>query len=246
MRKNIFLLLIAGLLASCSNENTEVKEVERPEVVASQPQDRGITYTNFHGVSLPDKMGFVGTVRNFVGAGVRQEYFVRAYVLGLYMEKKSTDPVHIINADEAMSVRLQMTSALLTNTLMEEKIREGFELSLDGKTEEYTDMIDMICGIFSSEPTQVGDVYDIHYTPNLGVTASKNGKPFDFKAFTIEQLKVVENAERLPKLIETLKSTDDGYSAIPSLAFKKAIWGIWFCDNPVDENLKRSILGMED
>jgi hypothetical protein len=33
---------------------------------------------------------------------------------------------------------------------------------------------------------------------------------------------------------------------IPGLEFKKALFGIWFCDEPADEDLKEGMLGLED
>lgn len=196
-----------------------------------------------NGVTLPPKLGFGETVRDFVGGGIRQEFFVRAYVFGLYMKEKSTDANVIINSDQAMSVRLHMTSNLLSSKLMEEKIREGFSKSLDGKIEPYREMIDIICGIFSSESTKVGDVYDIHYTPGVGVSASKNGKGYDFASMNKEAKAKVKNSEKLEKILTNLKYTKSGQSAIPDLAFKKALFGIWFSDNPVDSDLKADVLG---
>ena len=195
-----------------------------------------------NGVKLPDKMGFAEVVRNYAGGGVRQEFFVRAYVFGLYMKEKSLDPNVIINADQAMSIRLHMTSNLLTNKLMEEKIREGFKKSLNGKVEPYQEMIDVICGVFSSEPTKVGDVYDIHYTPGIGVSASKNGKGYDFASLNKDAKAKVKNSQRLEKLLGNLKYTKSGQSAIPDFGFKKALFGIWFCDTPVDARLKADVL----
>lgn len=199
-----------------------------------------------NGVQLPPRLGFAETVRDYVGGGIRTEFFVRAYVFGLYMKEPSKDPKEIIDADKPMSVRLHMTSSLLTNKLMEEKIREGFDKSLNGKIEPFAEMIDLICGIFSSEPTKVGDVYDIHYTPGIGVSASKNGKGYDFASLGKSAQASVDHSEKLKALLKDLKYTKSGQSAIPSIAFKKALFGIWFCDDPVDETLKMDVLGLDD
>lgn len=195
-----------------------------------------------NGVTLPAKLGFSETVRVLVGAGTRQEFFIKAYVFGLYMKEQTTNPADIINGDQAMSVRLVMTSGLLSSSLMEDKIREGFSKSLDGKIEPYKEAIDAICGIFSSEATKVGDVYDIHYTPGIGVSASKNGKGYDFATLNKEAKAKVGNSPKLAKLLSELKYTKNGQSALPDFEFKKALFGIWFSDNPVDEKLKKQVL----
>jgi hypothetical protein len=192
------------------------------------------------GVTVPAKLGFSGTVRELNGAGARVKFMVHVYVGALYLKEKSKDPKTIVNADKPMSVRLQITSAMLTNKVMEVGIREGFYRSLDGKIAPFKEHLDLICEVFSSEPTKIGDVYDIHYTPGVGITASKNGKPFQFtKMRTNGQVK---NGNM--KLLKQIKHTKDGYEAIPGLDFKKALFGIWLSDDPVDEDLKDAMLGL--
>ena len=140
-----------------------------------------------------------------------------------------------------MSVRLQIISSLLTNEAMVRYIREGFYRSLDGKVAPFKEHLDLICEVFSSEPTKVGDVYDIHYTPGIGVSASKNGKPFEFtKLHKNGQIKN-DNI----KLLKDIKRTKDGYDALPGLDFKKALFGIWLSDDPVDEDSKDAMLGVK-
>lgn len=36
------------------------------------------------------------------------------------------------------------------------------------------------------------------------------------------------------------------HTTIPGLDFKQALFGIWFCDEPADEDLKEGMLGIED
>jgi Chalcone isomerase-like len=202
--------------------------------------------TVINGVTLPAKIGFSGTVRYFVGGGYREQFFVRPYVLGLYMQQKSTNPQNIINDDKPMSIRLQITSIILTSELMEQKIRDGFSQSLKGNTKEFTDLINLICTIFSSEPVKMGDTYMVHYTPNVGISATKNGKAYDFAALSTVNKLAVKKSPSLTKTMASLTKTKEGQSALPGLAFKKALFGIWFSDKPVDEELKNSILGLEE
>ena len=192
------------------------------------------------GVKVPTKLGFGGTVRDLNGAGTRVKYMMHVYVAALYLKEKSNDSKAIINADKPMSVRLQIISSLLTNEAMVRYIREGFYRSLDGKVAPFKEHLDLVCEVFSSEPTKVGDVYDIHYTPGIGISASKNGKPFEFTKFHKNAQAKNDNI----KVLKAIKHTKDGYEAIPGLDFKKAIFGIWLSDDPVDEDLKDSMLGL--
>lgn len=191
--------------------------------------------TTISGVKLPAKLGFGGTIRELNGAGVRTKYFVKVYVGALYLKEKSKDAQAIIDADKPMSIRLQIISSMLTNDVMVKYIREGFSRSLNGKIEPYKEHIDLICEVFSSEPTKVGDVYDIHYTPGVGVSASKNGKPYIFKN--------LKNKLGKPYAI-TLKYTKNGQDALPGIGFKKGLFGIWLSKDPVDAKLKEGMLGL--
>lgn len=194
-----------------------------------------LAQTTISGVKLPAKLGFSGTTRELNGAGTRTKYFVKVYVAGLYLKEKSKDAKAILNADKPMSIRLQIISSMLTNDVMVKYIREGFSKSLHGKIEPYKDHIDLICEVFSSEPTKVGDVYDIHYTPGVGVSASKNGKPYIFKN--------LKNKLGKPYAI-ILKNTKSGQDALPGIDFKKGLFGIWLSDSPVDPTLKDGMLGL--
>lgn len=191
--------------------------------------------TTISGVKLPAKLGFSGTTRELNGAGTRTKYFVKVYVGALYLKEKTKDAQAIIDADKPMSIRLQIISSMLTNEVMVKYIREGFSRSLAGKIEPYKEHIDLICEVFSSEPTKVGDVYDIHYTPGVGVSASKNGKPYIFKA--------LKDKMGRPYAI-VLKYTKNGQDALPGLGFKKGLFGIWLSKDPVDPKLKDGMLGL--
>ena len=129
-----------------------------------------------YGVTLPAKLGTEDKVCVLNGAGVRKHYFINTYVAGLYIPKKNSDPSAIINADEAIAVRLQIISSLVTQERMTESVKEGFRKATGGKTAPIQKEIDLVLKIFNSEPIKVGDVFDIWYIPGKGVIASKNAK----------------------------------------------------------------------
>jgi hypothetical protein len=164
------------------------------------------------GVTLPAKLGKEDKVCVLNGAGVRNKYFMNVYIAGLYVTAKTTNPNEVINADKPMAVRLQIISALVTQDRMAESIVEGFQKSTKGNTKPIQKEIDIIVKIFKSEPIKVGDVFDIWYTPGIGITATKNSKKCDI--------------------------------LIPGLQFKKYTFGIWLCEDPVDDILKDKMLGL--
>ncbi len=186
------------------------------------------------GVRMPGKLGYEGKVLHLNGAGVRTKFFMNIYVAGLYLAEKSSDAEEIINANKAMTVRLHIISAMLTSSTMITAIREGFERSLEGKTDIISKEIEFTCSVFDEEPTKVGDQYDIHFVPGVGISTSKNGKAYTYAAYKDDF---------------NFNKTKSGRVSIPPGAnniFKKATFGIWLCDNPVDEALKDALLGIED
>ena len=128
------------------------------------------------GVSLPAnlKMGNSTLVLN--GGGVRVKLFMDMYVAGLYLPAKSTDGNAIANANDASSVRLNIVNSLVTTDRMKEAITEGFKKSTGGKTAPIQAKIDKFVSLFSLEPITKGNLFELNYTPGVGVVVAKNGK----------------------------------------------------------------------
>jgi hypothetical protein len=138
------------------------------------------------GADIPDSISAGNNVLVLNGAGIRTKFFIKAYVGGLYIKQKSGDASAIINADEAMAVKLHIISKMITSKRMEESTREGFNHSTDGNTAPYKDRIDAFISTFKDN-IKIGDVYDIIYTPEEGTKVYKNkelkctAKGLDFK-----------------------------------------------------------------
>lgn len=109
------------------------------------------------------------------GGGIRKKLFFKVYVAGLYLTGKSQNAEAIVNADEAMAVKLTVTSSVVSSDNMSEAIQEGFEMSLDGNTDALQSKIDQFISTFQKSPINEGDLFDIVYIPGTGVQISKNG-----------------------------------------------------------------------
>ena len=125
------------------------------------------------GVKLPDTMkaGDQSLVAN--GGGKRTKIGMKVYVAALYLTKKGSDAAAIINADEPMAIKLQITSGLVTPDKMKDAIDEGFEKSTGGNTAPIKAKIDAFTAIFKDLSN--GVVYDYVYVPGKGVEIYKNG-----------------------------------------------------------------------
>jgi hypothetical protein len=161
-------------------------------------------------VTLPATMKAGESSVSLNGGGIRKKLFFKLYVGGLYLTSKSSDANAIINADEAMAVKLQITSGMISSDNMSEAINEGFEKSTGGNVAPLKDKISKFVDTFKKSEIVEGNVFDIVYVPGTGVQSYKNG---------------------------TLQSTIEG------MDFKKALFGIWLCDEPADEDLKAKMLG---
>ncbi len=138
------------------------------------------------GIDIPESISAGNDVLVLNGAGIRTKFFIKAYVGALYLKQKSGDADTIINADEAMAVKLHIMSHLITSKRMEENTLEGFKHSTNGNTVPYKDRIDTFISTFKDN-IKVGDEYDIIYTPGEGTKVYKNkelkctAKGYDFK-----------------------------------------------------------------
>jgi hypothetical protein len=142
------------------------------------------------------------------GSGARTKYLMKMYVAGLYLTQPSAKPAAIIADQAPMAIRLEITSGLVTQEKLVESLNEGFDKATSGKPEPICKEIDQFRRCFAQEIAK-GDVFDLVYLPEYGVTVLKNGKR---------------------------------QGVVPGLAFKKALFGIWLSDDPVDKDLKSAML----
>jgi hypothetical protein len=108
------------------------------------------------------------------GEGSRTKAILTVYKSGLYLSKKSSDANAIINANEPMSIKIHITSRLLTADKLSSAVREGFTNSTGSRTAMKTE-IDRLLTFFSNGVSK-GNIFDLSYTPETGVSIYKNGK----------------------------------------------------------------------
>ena len=126
------------------------------------------------GVKVSDKLTFQG--KDFVlnGVGVREKYWIDLYVGSLYLPKKTSDAKTVINSTDGAIINLNIVSGMITSEKMMTAVNEGFEKSLNGKTEPMKDKIAKFESFFK-EKINKGDQFIIANLPNEGVTVYKNG-----------------------------------------------------------------------
>jgi hypothetical protein len=127
------------------------------------------------GVDLDDSIAVGGSEVRYNGAGLRKKLFIKLYVGSLYLANPSSDAQSIIDADEAMAVRLNILSDLLTRDKMVEAMEEGFNNATDGDTSAIQPQIDQMLSVMQDK-IRPGDSYTLAYEPGVGTHVIRNGE----------------------------------------------------------------------
>lgn len=165
----------------------------------------------FEGVTIPRTMKFENKTLQLNGAGSRSKMWMEVYIQALYLSQLSQNPKEIINDNLEMSIRIEITSALVSSGKLTRAIHTGFEKSAGDNFNALKSKMELLKSFLADEIKR-GDVFELTYNPtDSSVWVTKNS---------------------------VLKGK------VPGFDFKKVFFGIWLGDNPVDEELKNSLLGI--
>ena len=119
------------------------------------------------GVELEESLSIGSHEMTFNGAGLRKRLFIKLYVGSLYLANASSDASAIIEADEAMSIRINVLSDLLTRNKMIKALKDGFRKATGGNTAAIRPQIDQMLDSMQ-EKIRPGDSYTLSYEPGVG------------------------------------------------------------------------------
>lgn len=125
-------------------------------------------------INFDDQLELEGHPFVLNGAGVRSKFFLDVYIAALYLQKHSENAGEIISADEPMAIRLHIISGVITSKRMAESTRDGFVRSTNGNLAPIENDVEELIKAFKDEINE-GDVFDLVYEPETGVTVYKNG-----------------------------------------------------------------------
>ena len=160
-------------------------------------------------IELPESMKYQDIKLTLNGHGSRVKMFMKVYENSLYLLSSSSNAEEIINKDETMAIRIDVTSSLVTVDAMKNALIEGLEKSTGNNTVPLMKEIDQLTSTFNSD-VSTGDFYEFIFLPDTGTNVLKNSVYID---------------------------------TIPGIEFKKAFFGIWLSDTPIQKNLKKAMLG---
>ncbi len=124
---------------------------------------------------LPYEQTFAETELKLNGAGLREMLWIDLYAGGLYLQNQSKDPKTILDADETMSIKLNIVSGFVTQKKMIKAVRDGFQKATFNNTKSLDERINKFIKFFS-EPIVKNDIFDLVYIKGEGVKAYKNEK----------------------------------------------------------------------
>ena len=157
----------------------------------------------------PRSMEYQGTKLMLNGQGTRVKFFMKVYDTSLYLGSQSSNAEEILNSNEAMAIRLDVTSTMVTTDAMKDALNSGLVKSTGNNTSPLTAEINQLISTFNSDVTD-SDFFEFIYIPGAGINVLKNSAYID---------------------------------TIPGIEFKKAFFGIWLSNNPIQKNLKKAMLG---
>lgn len=130
------------------------------------------------GITLDESFTVGSTETLYNGAGLRKKLFIKLYVGSLYLTTPSTDANAIIDADEAMAIRLNILSDLLTRDKLLSALKEGFDKSTGGNTAPIQPQIDQMIALMQDKVSP-GDTLTLAYEPGVGTHVMRDGKELD-------------------------------------------------------------------
>ena len=110
------------------------------------------------------------------GAGQRTKFVITVYNAGLYLQNKTTEPKKIIDANEAMAIRLKIKSGFATAEKIEKALMDGFINSTRGNTGPIKAEIDELINTAFKATINKNDIFDLVYTPTGGTLVLKNSQ----------------------------------------------------------------------
>lgn len=132
------------------------------------------TAGELNGITMEDAVTDRGASLQLVGMGLRAKWAIKAYVLGLYMERPTTDGDQVVSSQQVkradMAVMLPLTGEILGKFVI-----AGFEKTCS--TTEYAALKDRLDELLTWFPNvRKGDVISMAYKPGQGTVITAVGE----------------------------------------------------------------------
>jgi len=122
-------------------------------------------------VTLPDTVSVGGQTLVLNGLGLRSKMFIKVYVGGLYLEKKTGDGGAVIASDATKRVVLQFVYGEVTREQMVEAFEEGFKANAPAAPKPEVQQ-----WLGALETMKKGEQLVVTYVPATGTTLTVRGR----------------------------------------------------------------------
>jgi hypothetical protein len=112
------------------------------------------------------------------GQGTRVKFFMKVYNTSLYLDSQSSNAEEILNSNEAMAIRLDVTSTIVTSDAMKDALNSGLVKSTKNNIGPITEDIEQLITIFNTDVTD-SDFFEFIYMPDSGTNVLKNSTYID-------------------------------------------------------------------
>jgi hypothetical protein len=136
------------------------------------------TLSPINAAEAPSSMEYQGTELMLNGQGSRVKFFMKVYDTSLYLGSQSSDAEEILDSDEAMAIRLDVTSTMVTIDAMKDALSEGLVKSTGNNTGPITEEIEQLISTFTGDVTD-SDFFEFIYMPDAGTNVLKNSTYID-------------------------------------------------------------------
>ena len=107
------------------------------------------------------------------GQGTRIKFFMKVYDTSLYLGSKSSNAEEILNSNEAMAIRLDVTSSMVNTDAMKDALNSGLVKSTGNNISPISKEVEQLISTFNSDVTD-SDFFEFIYMPDTGTNVLKN------------------------------------------------------------------------
>jgi hypothetical protein len=136
------------------------------------------TLSPINAAEAPSSMEYQGTKLMLNGQGTRVKFFMKVYDTSLYLGSQSSNAEGILNSNEAMAIRMDVTSTMVTTDAMKDALNSGLVKSTGNNTAPIAEEINQLISTFDSNVTD-SDFFEFIYMPDAGINVLKNSTYID-------------------------------------------------------------------
>jgi len=126
----------------------------------------------------PSFMNYQGSELILNGQGTRIKFFMKVYDTSLYLGSQSSNAEEILNSNEVMAIRLDVTSTMVTTDAMKDALNSGLVKSTGNNISPISKEIEQLISAFNSDVTD-SDFFEFIYMPEIGTNVLKNSTYID-------------------------------------------------------------------